>query len=89
MTSKKTLDFLPRAPGAPAKTRHQKMRGDACSQVKKCLLWDLVFSQYSATRHCATPATQQVSPAVGVMAPVKVKASSKKAAVNSKRQLQF
>ncbi len=89
MTSKKTLDFLPRAPGAPAKTRHHKMRGDACSQVKKCLLWDLVSSQYSVGRHCATPATQQVSPAVGLGAPVKVKASSNKAAVNSKRQLQF
>ena len=88
MTSKKNLEFLPRTPGAPLKKRQQKLRGDACSDVKKCLLWDLVFSQYSATRDNTTPARDQVSP-VHVGAPVKVKVTGAETAVNSKRKLQF
>ncbi len=96
--SRKSLQFLPRLPSAPVKRQQKKQRphemlvatSSASNKVRKCLLWDLVFSQYSPLRSYDDGSPMRCSsPPSHMAAPVKQRMSCLPASVLCKKQLQF
>ncbi len=93
--SKKSLNFLPRMPSAPVKRQKKlcphQMLPDASCKVRKCLLWDLVFSQYSPLRSSGdcSPVRSSTPPSEVTAAPVKQRINSSTPSAMCKRQLYF